>query len=247
MSSEGKPLPDETILSRVVDITLANAMPLDFTNFPASCPSIIASYELAQPYLTTSVASRDKSLLMKPRLAFSKWVELLADINFRVPPIYFAMQASNGPSEPLEDVDMNERLTGGDIFVYSIHATNPFPLWPTSYRRANHAINDIFVFDVAPDLVPVREKVGAGGENDGADHWDEYRGAVANMQGAWIQFCHGIRPWRQFIGHARGKGEIGPVYVFKNSGESREYASVRDAEGDQTGEKWMAILEAARV
>lgn len=240
-------LSQEKLCSFVAPLLPVNAMPLDFTHFPESYPSIIASYGLAQLSSTTSASSGDTSLLTKPSLAFSKWTELLADINFRVPPIYFALQASKVASNRSEDVNMKEHLTGGDIFVYSIHATNPFPLWPTSYRRANHAINDILVFDVAPDIVSIQSKNEAGDEDDIAYHWVEYRGAVADMQGAWIQFCHGIRPWRQFSGHADGERGLGPIYVFKNSGLSREYASVREAEGPQLEEKWIAILEAARA
>jgi hypothetical protein len=222
-------------------------MPIDFAQFPGSYPSIIAKYDLSAPSSTISASSGEASLLKKPQLAFSQWTELLADINFRIPPIYFALQASKASTDPSEDMNMKENLTGGDIFVYSIHATNPFPLWPMSYRRANHAINDILVFNVAADIVAAQAKDRQDGYKKGiANHWDEYSGAVADIQGAWIQFCYGIRPWRQFDAQARTKGEMGPVYVFKNSGESREYASVREAEGHETEEKWVAILDATR-
>jgi hypothetical protein len=221
LSSDGKPLPNDTILSRVTDLTLANAMPLDFSSFPASYPSIISAYDLDRPSSAAPDTHREPSLLKKPSLAFNKWTDLLGDLNFRIPPLYFALNAADPQSQP-----------AGDIFIYSIQATNPFPLWPNSYRRANHAINEIFLFNVAEDMVP-------------SDHADEYRGAVADMQAAWIQFCHGIKPWKSFKGGAKTK--MGPVYVFQNGGLSREYETIREAEGAQTVEKWMAVLEAMGV
>ncbi|KAB5518932.1 Alpha/Beta hydrolase protein, partial [Coniochaeta sp. 2T2.1] len=173
-------LPTDMIPLRSRQMTRANKLPLDWAAFPDS--SIASTYGLG---------------------SLTSWAQLVADVIFRLPPIYFAMHAP------------------GRAFVFSIHATNPFPLWPLSYGHANHAINDIFVFDVAYDQVP-------------DVHKSEYRAAVEDMQHKWIDFCYGRQPWGAFV-------STGPIYVFRNGG-SQEEASLRDAEGVEVERRWMALL-----
>ena len=197
-------------------------MSLDWHSFPAAYPAIIAAYGLNKSSVEQN--GTEITALNHPSLAFAAWVDLAADMVFRLPPLYFAQK--NAPAS-LHNKSNNSSSNHGEIFVYTIHATNPFRLWPTSYRRANHAINEIFLFDVASDLVP-------------DVHVDEYRGAVSDVQRSWIAFCHGKRPWSPV------KSAAGPVYVFNNGGKSREYATVREAEGEETDRRWMAILNATK-
>ena len=185
-----------------------NHMPLNWSQFPAAYPRIIDAFGLGGQNNATG-----------PSHAFKAWANLLADMIFRVPPMYLAQAAASATADRVSD-------SGGKIFLYSIHATNPFPDWPTAYRRANHAINETFLFDVAPDKVPI-------------EHRDEYRGTVAELQRTWIGFCYGKSPWSRALNGA------GPIYVFRNGIKSGECATIRAAEGDATERRWVAILEAA--
>jgi hypothetical protein len=198
-----------------------NYMPLNWHSFPVAYPVITAAYGLDRS--TVEPNGNKKTALNYPSLAFEAWVDLAADIGFRLPPIFLAQENA---AASVHNESNTSSTNHGEVFVYSIRATNPFPLWSTSYRRANHAINEIFLFDVASDLVP-------------AAHLLEYRGAVSAIQRSWIAFCYGKRPWSAM------KSAAGAVYVFDNSGKSQEYATVRDAEGEITERRWMAILDAA--
>jgi hypothetical protein len=214
--SEGKCLPDDVILDRCAKMMQTNHTLSDWASFPDAYPAVVAAYGLNQTAIGPDGSTQTG--LTHPSVAFAGWTALMADIVFRLPPLLLAQtHAAAGVAS-----SRNAKL-----FVYCIHATNPFPLWPTSYRRANHAINETFVFDVAADCVPPTEA-------------DEYKGAVAEIQRAWINFTNGNEPWTP------ATGGQGPVYVFRNGSGSSEHATVAAAEGEEVEARWQALLEAAQ-
>ncbi|KAF7548115.1 hypothetical protein G7Z17_g7260 [Cylindrodendrum hubeiense] len=136
--------------------------------------------------------------LDRPSTAFDGWVALLADVTFRVPPVHVASQHQ-----------------GSSVFLYEITATNPFVAWPHGYGKANHGVNDSIFFNVAEDQVP-------------AKHLKEWQGAVAAIQGAWLDFCNGQKPWPAF-----DKEQLGPIYRFENGNDGVLCHSLNELVGEQ--------------
>ncbi|KJR84373.1 uncharacterized protein SPSK_08576 [Sporothrix schenckii 1099-18] len=149
--------------------------------------------------------------LKTPSAAVAPWAEFMADVAFRIPPLHIALQ--------------HRRASG--VLVYNIEATNPYPNWPSSYGRANHAISDLFLFNAAPDQVP-------------AELRDGYGGAVAQIRSAWLRFCHGILPWPPL---RTTDGTLGPIYTFQNGPAGRLSETLEEAVGEQKATKWRSILQ----
>lgn len=145
-----------------------------------------------------------------PSVAYKTWSELMADMAFRVSALHVALAHRSS-----------------DVFVYTIEATNPYPKWATSFGRANHAINDLFVFNAAEDQVPDELREG-------------YTGAVKQMRSAWLDFCHGIKPWQPFN---RDNDTLGPIFTFQNGPTGRLGRTLEEAVGEQKAARLRAILK----
>lgn len=145
-----------------------------------------------------------------PSAAMHQWAEFMADVAFRIPPLHIALVHRTSP-----------------VLVYNIEATNPYPNWASSYGRANHAINDLFLFNAAEDQV-------APALQDG------YRGAVAQIRSAWIKFCHGIHPWQPLN---RDNGSLGPIFTFQDGPTGRLGETLEEAVGEQKATRWRSILK----
>jgi hypothetical protein len=141
--------------------------------------------------------------------------QLTADLAFRLPPLYLALH-SPPPSQTL---------------VYEIQATSPFPHAPvSSYGKAHHGINDLFLFDVASDMVPLK-------------HWRAWEGAVKQIQAVWLDFCSGRLPWEPV---RRGLGGRGPIYVFGECGAGVQKETLGEAVGSRDEKRWLALLGVCR-
>lgn len=205
------------MLSRAQTTLRANKLPLNWASFPASYPSIVAAYALDKPLPGSTDTPLDN-----PGAAIKVWADLIADMVFRIPPLFFAKLAARHPAS-------------GKVYLYSIHATNPFPRWKPSFRKANHAINEIFLFNAAPDRI-LKDEPGLV---------EGYLGAVADMQRAWIQFAYGEEPWSPC--KVQPGGEVVPIYVFQNGQDGKECTSLGEAEGDDVSRRWSAVLAAAEA
>jgi hypothetical protein len=148
--------------------------------------------------------------LANPSSAMLAWADLLADIAFRIPPLHIA---AHHPA---------------NVLVYDLKCKNPYPAWTWAFGRANHAVNDLFLFDVAPDLVP-------------GDLREAHDGNVTQIRAAWLDFCYGRLPWNSFDSN---KGKLGPVHVFEHGSEGREGESLEEAMGDEVAGQWRAVLKA---
>ncbi|KAK4150170.1 Alpha/Beta hydrolase protein [Chaetomidium leptoderma] len=211
-----QPLPDAKMLSAARDVFSANGMLSgdDAQSFPSNQPAVAAAYGI------------EGAALERPSTNIDGWAALIADVAFRIAPVYVAAEASKRRRAAAA-------AAAGGIFVYEIAATNPFPKWAWGYGKANHGVNDVLLFDVAGDQVP-------------AEHRDEWRPAAAALQAAWLDFCHGRRPWEPLA--AVGDGEkLGPVYRFENGGSGgRLCHSLEDLVGEKVARRWRAVLNASR-
>lgn len=153
------------------------------------------------------------SSLEHPSSAMYEWADIMADIAFRIPGLHIA---AHHPA---------------NVLVYEIQCKNPYPLWSWSFGRANHAVNDLFLFDVAPDLVP-------------EDLQEAHAGNVAQIRAAWLDFCYGKLPWQPC---SRDSDSLGPVHVFEHGYKGRDSEALEQALGDRIAQIWRAILRANEI
>jgi len=156
----------------------------------------------------------DSTTSKKPTKAISQWSTLLVDCVFRIPYLYTARR---------------HRTPRNSILLYECKATNPYPSGASWYDRANHGINDLFIFDTASDKVPEKHKEG-------------YSGAVRDIQRSWIEFCHGRLPWPRANRVELGKE---PIYVFDNGSQSHLANGPEEALRKDVATKWEAVLKIA--
>ncbi|XP_014553792.1 hypothetical protein COCVIDRAFT_40218 [Bipolaris victoriae FI3] len=148
--------------------------------------------------------------LKHPSSGMYKWAELLADVAFRVPPLHIA---AHHPA---------------NVLLYEIRCKNPYEKWAWSFGRANHAVNDVFLFDVASDLVS-KELQGP------------HAGNVAQIRAAWLDFCYGKLPWSPY---RHQDSRLGPVHVFEHGENGRDAESLEEAVGETMAAQWRAVLKA---
>lgn len=191
-----KPLPDDKFLLTAKDLISTNGMFDDPESFPFSYSDIVKAY------------GSEKGLA-QPTQAIDGWTSLPADVMFRIPPVYIA-----------------SLLRGRcPLFIYEIAATNPFPKWTESYRKANYGLNDIMLFNVAEDAIP-------------AEHLEDWRGAVAALQNSWLDFCHGQYSWPP----VRKDGDLGPICRFVNKKDVTACESFDELVGERIANRWRAVL-----
>ncbi|KAH6675976.1 Carboxylesterase [Halenospora varia] len=89
-------------------------------------PALLAAYNIDTSPQTPEANTRSHAGL----------AELLADLIFRANAVQSALRYP------------------GNAFLYDFQATNPFSGARQSFRKANHGINDLFVFNVAVDQIP---------------------------------------------------------------------------------------------
>jgi carboxylesterase type B len=171
---------------------------------------IVSPESFPDAYPSVTDAYNLSSSLQRPSSAILAWADLLADVAFRIPPLHIA---AHHPA---------------NVLVYEIRCKNPYPLWSWSFGRAHHAVNDLFLFDVAPDLVPVELQ---------KDHARN----VAQIRAAWLDFCYGKVPWEPFN---KREENLGPMHIFENGGGGRDAKTLEEALGLETSGQWRAVLEA---
>lgn len=197
----GKPLPDSRMLAKIHDFVATNGLVADTGSFPAACLDVGRAYGID-----------DEALRRAPSRALAQWAQLLADVAFRIPTVHVGQQHAAG------------------VLVYHMRCTNPFPRWASSFGKANHAINDLFVFDVAGDQVP-------------AELREQYRGCVAQVRAAWLDFCYGKQPWRPMRREGGALGPLGPLFSFENGPAGREAETLEQAVGDEVAGRWRLVMK----
>lgn len=175
-----------------------NRMRATIYDLTSSNGMIISPEKFPDAHSSVTGAYDLTSALEHPSFAMYKWAELLADVAFRVPPLHIA---AHHPA---------------NVLLYEIRCKNPYEKWAWSFGRANHAVNDVFLFDVASDLVP-EELQGP------------HAGNVAQIRAAWLDFCYGKLPWSPY---RKQDHRIGPVHVFEHGENGRDAESLEEAVGE---------------
>lgn len=201
------PRPEAEILPIAQEVLAGSAMTpqLNSDDSPFCVPEIAKAYNL----------SREKSCVD----SFEDVAGLMADVAFRTPPIYSAAV-------------IKHQITHGNashVLLYEIQATNPFKNWSLGYKRANHGINDIFLFNPAEDQVP-------------AEHLENWVSTVGQIRAAWLDFCYGKMPWTPFQ-WSDDIESLGGIYVFPDGGEGRLCKMLDEVDGAATASRWRALLK----
>ncbi|RKL27242.1 hypothetical protein BFJ72_g13269 [Fusarium proliferatum] len=202
------PRPEAEILPIAQEVLAGSAMTpqLNSDDSPFCVPEIAKAYNL----------SRGKSCVD----SFEDLAGLMADVAFRTPPIYSAA------------VIKKHQITHGNashVLLYEIQATNPFMNWSLGYKKANHGINDIFLFNPAEDQVP-------------AEHLEIWVSTVGQIRAAWLDFCYGKMPWAPFQ-WPDDVESLGGIYVFPDGGEGRLCKTLDEVDGTATATRWRALLK----
>lgn len=163
-------------------------------------PSVLDAYGISQSLET-------------PSKALETWATFVVDAVFRIPPYVIGLLSAKS-----------------NVYVYEFEATNPFEGWALGYGKSNHAISDIFLFNVAEDLVSEGHKA-------------EYSEAARELQSTWIKFCHGELSWEPF--DTASEARLGPVYAIANHGKVEKHDSLESALGPETSRRWKAIIDMA--
>ncbi|KAH8691540.1 Alpha/Beta hydrolase protein [Talaromyces proteolyticus] len=137
------------------------------------------------------------------------FMDLAGDLGFRVPPYYTVLHSA------------------ARSYFFDFQAVNPYPGAKQNYRKAHHGVHDLFVFNAAPDLVPLEDQ----------PNWNA---TATHVQEAWISFCNGQVPWTPF-----DKTVGGPVYVFADGDKSGEVRDLEAALGNEKARRWKALLAQA--
>ncbi|KAM0227136.1 hypothetical protein ACHAP5_012241 [Fusarium lateritium] len=106
------------------------------------------------------------------------------------------------------------------MLLYEIQATNPYKNCPLGYKKANHGINDLMLFNPAQDQVLLEDP----------ENWVS---AVGQIQAAWLDFCYGKMPRAPFEG-SDDLNSPGDIYVFPDSRDGRLCQALDDVEGTRT-------------
>ncbi|KAF5712487.1 triacylglycerol lipase V precursor [Fusarium mundagurra] len=202
------PLPEAQILPVAREVLAGSAMTPQLN----SDDSPFCVSEVAQAYNLT----REKSCLN----SFEDLAGLMADVAFRTPPIYSAA------------VIKKHQIAHGHashVLLYEIQATNPYKNWSLGYKRANHGINDIFLFNPAEDQVP-------------AEHLENWMSTVGQVRAAWLDFCYGKVPWIPFE-WSEDVESLGGIYVFPDGGEGRLCKTLDEVDGAATATRWRELLK----
>lgn len=193
------PLPNDLILKNARTNFRFNGLPKPTGTFPDSAPEVCERYQISQRGLA------------QPRDSFEGWVQLLTDVVFRFPPLYIARTASRA-----------ERTR--KVYLYEFRAPNPYAPGTMWHGRANHGVNDLFVFNPAEDLVGDNVRPG-------------FVTAVKTVQEKWLDFIHGNSPWTA----CNDTGRPGTCFIFDDGEKCHEAASLVEAVGKEKSDQWESI------
>lgn len=175
-------------------------------NFPFDNQALMHAYGLEKLH-----KDGDSVPSLELETHWQSWAALLGHVLFNFPTYLLAEKLAKSSIAPR-------------TWLYHYEARNPYP---ASHSRdmAHHGVNDLFLFNVAPDQIP-------------EEHVDSWNGASEQTQLSWIEFINGEEPWSPLD---RNSDETGPVFVFAGGEESREYKAISGALGDHLAEKWFAM------
>ena len=200
---------DEDILKQLQSTIETNHTFADHKAFPEHFSNVLEAYRL-------------QDVIKSPSKHIGGIASLLGNILFDFPTLYLplAMYKSGSSSQ---------------VWLYRYSITNTYPA-SHSYRKAHHGVNDLLLFNPAPEMIP---------EVDRAS-WDA---GVLQTQRSWIEFANGESPWTR-VRHdvaVDSVSTLGPIFHFADHGKSREFNTLRECVGEDLAERYNAVLRISRL
>lgn len=160
--------------------------------------------------------------LTSPSTHLDNFCHLLGNIMFDVPSLYLALSYQKSRSK-------------GRVWLYYYSITNQYPA-SHAYGRAHHGVNDLLLFNSAPDMIPREDR----------ESWDK---SVAQTQRSWIEFVNGDEPWCAVRRDASVRDVLGmgPIYKFEDQGKSSEFGKLKDCVGEELARQYDSLLQASRL
>lgn len=174
-------------------------------NFPFDNAALMRSYSMGD-LIQKTINQRHLNLSKHSK----KWAALLGHVLFNFPTYLLA--------ERLSQTDGASK-----VWLYHYEAQNPYP---ASHSRdmAHHGVNDLFLFNVAPDQIP-------------EEHLEAWTGSAEQTQRSWVEFINGESPWSP-VDDAK---VLGPVFKFDAGQSSAQYNSLEAAIGEPSASQWEAM------
>lgn len=138
------------------------------------------------------------------------WATLLGHVAFNFPSYFLAERLSQSKE-------------ASKVWLFNYEAKNPYP---ASHSRdmAHHGVNDLLLFNVAPDRIP-------------EENLEDWIGAVEQTQRSWIEFVNGESPWSP----VEPKDRLGPVFIFRDGRGSAEVQDIREGAWTKMADQWDAM------
>ena len=206
---KGKVKSDKDILKQLQSTIETNHTFADPKAFPEQFSNVLKVYDL-------------QDAIKSPSKHIDGIASLLGNILFDFPTLYLplAMYRSGSPSR---------------VWLYRYSITNTYTA-NHSYRKAHHGVNDLLLFNPAPEMIP---------EVDRAS-WDA---GVLQTQRSWIEFANGESPWKP-VRHdsvVDSISTLGPIFHFADHGKSREFDTLRECVGEDLAKRYNSVLRISRL
>ncbi|EXK24392.1 hypothetical protein FOMG_18875 [Fusarium oxysporum f. sp. melonis 26406] len=204
-----KPKSDAQILESFKSIIMANQVIATPETFPFDKPDVLQSYDIS-------------SAVERPSNNLKHWSRLIGNLLFDITSVYTATTFDKH---------------GGDarVWLYRYDATNTYPK-SHSYRVAHHGVNDLFLFNVAPEHIPLEDQ-------------PSWNATVERTQRVWIDFANGESPWTPWRHESSVEtiGAAGPIYTFADNGQSRLYDTMEECVGSKVAQQYQSLLRSSRL
>ncbi|PVH87101.1 alpha/beta-hydrolase [Cadophora sp. DSE1049] len=207
--AKGKIKSDEDILKQLRSTIETNHTFADHNEFPDQFSNVFKAYDLQEAMVCPSKHIEGIS-------------SLLGNILFDFPTLYLPIATYKSGNS-------------SRVWLYRYSITNTYPA-SHSYRKAHHGVNDLFVFNPAPEMIP---------EEDRAS-WDA---GVLQTQRSWIEFANGENPWTPVRRESsvNSVSTLGPIFHFADHGKSREFDTLQECVAEDLVKRYNSLLQISRL
>lgn len=175
--------------------------------FPYQNLGVLKAYGLEH---TVKIPSKD----------IKAWGHFLGNLIFDVPSLYLAL-------------DRQKKGRTGRIWLFRYGMVNTY-VGNHSYGKAHHGVNDLFLFNVAPEMIPKADQ-------------ESWNAGVLQTQRSWIEFVNGEDPWAPVRPESSvaAATELGPIFLFEDHGKSRVCQTLIESVGSELAIQYQSILSAS--
>ncbi|KAH7403273.1 Alpha/Beta hydrolase protein [Cadophora sp. MPI-SDFR-AT-0126] len=206
---KGEPKSDGDILKQLQSTVETNHTFVDNNMFPDQFSNVFKAYNVQE-------------IMASPSKHIEGISSLLGNILFDFPTLYLPIATYKSGSS-------------SRIWLYRYSITNTYPA-SHSYRKAHHGVNDLLLFNPAPEMIPEEDRASWGA-------------GVLQTQRSWIEFANGESPWTPVRRDLSldSVSNLGPIFHFADHGKSREFDTLRECVGEYLVKRYNSILQISRL